>query len=180
MNYLKDTLEYIINLFQFWVIIDPWEIGLRVRMGKTTKVLGKGVFFKIPYFDSVYVQSTRLRVSQMPVQTVTTMDNKTLVIDSVIAFSIVDAELFYNTLNTVDATIAGLACSCINNYVTEHYFSDINTEDLEGWVNSNISVSEYGIKFEYLKLTSFANVRTYRLIQDTSWIPDAIDSNERR
>jgi regulator of protease activity HflC (stomatin/prohibitin superfamily) len=62
MYQVKEFFEYIFNAVKIWIIIQPWQQGLRVRNGKDVKLLNGGIYFKLPYFDSVYVQETRLRV----------------------------------------------------------------------------------------------------------------------
>jgi len=57
MNSVKDLLDYILNIFKIWVIVQPWEQGLRVRLGKHIKLVNGGLYFKIPYIDSYYIQS---------------------------------------------------------------------------------------------------------------------------
>ena len=74
----EEFLEYIFNAFKIWVIVQKWEAGIRVRTGKHMKKLKPGVHFKIPYFDSVYVQEVRLRIVSMPTQTITTKDGLTI------------------------------------------------------------------------------------------------------
>ena len=66
MNEVQQFLEYVFNAFKIWVIVQPWETGLRVRAGKKVKNLSKGMYFRLPYFDSVYIQESRLRVSEVP------------------------------------------------------------------------------------------------------------------
>lgn len=66
METIKATLEYLTKLFQWWIIVQPWEKGIRTRFGTNTKVLDAGCHFRIPFFDTVYVQESRLRVLHLP------------------------------------------------------------------------------------------------------------------
>ena len=76
MNQIKDFFEYIFQSIKIWVIVQPWEKGIIVRNGKHTRLISKGIYFRIPYFDSVFIQESRLRVCSLPVQTLTSKDLK--------------------------------------------------------------------------------------------------------
>jgi len=35
MNFVKDIIDYITKLFTWWIVIMPWEQGIRVTWGKS-------------------------------------------------------------------------------------------------------------------------------------------------
>lgn len=180
MNWIKDTIEYVTNLVKIWVIIQPWEAGVRVRMGKSSKTLGPGIYFRLPYIDSVYVQPIRLRVVQNPVQTITTKDNHTVTVTVVAGYSITDIQRLYKTLHAPDSTLSNITLGKVSDYVSTHNLSDITTKDIEKALISGRDNEDYGVKFEYAKVVGFANVRTYRLIQDSSWMPQDVKLDEKK
>lgn len=169
MNQLQQFIEYVFNAIKIWVIVQPWESGIRVRMGKHVKKLNKGIHFKIPYFDSVYVQEVRLRVMDMSIQTLTTKDMKTITLKSAMGYSIIDVEKLYRTLYTPEGTLQNIAMSTIAEVVQSNNAVDITPKLLEDKVIEILDAERYGIDCSYLKINNFAMVRTYRLIQDSSW-----------
>jgi hypothetical protein len=46
----------------------------------------------------------------------------------------------------------------------------IETKALEA-----LKAGDWGLKFEHVKVTGYAIVRTYRLIQDGHWLPSGLD-----
>lgn len=88
MNQIKEFLQWIFDAMKFWVIIQPWESALRVRLGKGVKKLSGGIYFRIPYLDSVYVQENRLRVCSMSMQTLTSKDAHTITIEGSVGYVI--------------------------------------------------------------------------------------------
>ncbi len=56
MESIKGLIEYLLNIVKFWIVIQPWERGIRVRFGKNQKLLNGGVHFRIPFLDTIYVQ----------------------------------------------------------------------------------------------------------------------------
>jgi regulator of protease activity HflC (stomatin/prohibitin superfamily) len=179
MNQVKDFFDYIINAIKIWVIVQPWEQGLIVRCGKKTRILVPGIYFRIPYFDSVYIQESRLRVVDLPVQTVTSKDLKTITLSSSIGYSIISIENLYNTLFHPELTILNMVMSEVAYFVHENNMAEVTPENIEKWVLEKIDAKKYGLKFEYFKLINFAVVRTYRLIQDQSWTSEGLRMDKK-
>jgi len=99
MNYLNDILQNIGKIFQWWVIISPWEKGIRTRFGKNVKVLEPGIHFKAPVFDCVFIQTIRSRNISLTIKTLSTMDAITISIGAVVSYSIKDIFKLYNTIH---------------------------------------------------------------------------------
>lgn len=64
--------------FRIFVVVLPWEVVIRCRMGKHVKSWGPGWHFRIPFVDTLQVVNTRLRVRISPNQTLTTKDGQPL------------------------------------------------------------------------------------------------------
>ena len=175
MNQAKEFIEYIINAVKVWVIVYPWQRGIRVRNGKQTKLLKPGIHFKIPYFDSVFIQEVRLRIADMPMQTATTKDLKTITLSGAIGFSIVDIEKLYNTLYHPETSIRSMAMSEVAYLVFSEDAEKINPAQIERVVLDKLKEMDYGVSFDFFRITNFAAVRTYRLIQDQNWGGENID-----
>lgn len=181
MGQIKEFFEYIFNAIKIWVIVQPWEQGIRVRAGKDTKLLNKGIYFRIPYLDSIYIQEVRLRMISLSIQTLTTKDGKTLTVNSSLGYSIENIEKLYDTLYHPEGTLSDMVMSEVSGYIFDNNLSDINPAKIEKYVLEKMKVEDYGIKFKYFRITNFAAVRTYRLIQDhQSWIDNTVDMTNKR
>jgi hypothetical protein len=180
MNQVKDFFEYIFNAVKIWVIVQPWQSGVRVRNGKQIKRLEGGIYFRLPYLDSIFIQENRLRVTEMPMQTLTSKDLKTITLNSSFGYSISNIEKLYQTLYHPEKTLQNIAMSEVANFIWNNDLGGITPEKLETAVLSKLKADDYGIKFEYFKITNFAVVRTYRLIQDQSWISEGLIMNDKK
>jgi len=179
MNQVQQFFEYIFNAVKIFIIVQPWQSGIRVRNGKKIKKLTKGLYFRIPYFDSVYIQEVRLRISENPIQTLTSKDLKTITINSSLGYSINDIDKLYKTLYHPETTLKNIAMNEVAVYIYKNNLEDITPENLGNIVLEKLKELDYGIKFEYFKITNFAVVRTYRLIQDQSWLSEGLEMNEK-
>lgn len=180
MNYLRETLEYLSKLFQWWVIVEPWEAGLRVRFGKHIKVMSAGTFFRIPFFDAVYIQEVRMRMYSMNPQTVTSKDGHTITIVASVGYSISDILTLYESISQPDSTIGNTVLGTISDYVTKNTIQDCGPTKIEQEVSNKLSELSYGIKFEQVRITGYAIVKTYRLIQDGSYVNDGVQLTVKR
>lgn len=181
MGQIKDLLEYLFQMVKFWIIVQPWEQGIRVRRGKYIKKLSKGIYFRIPYLDSVYVQECRMRMIHLNLQTLTTKDGATVTLNSSLGYSIEDIEKLYNTLYHPEGTVSSLAMSAMALYIFQNNLNKITPEGLEKFVLNELRKTYYGLKYEQFKVTNFANVRTYRLIQDNqTWMDNGESLNNKK
>lgn len=180
MNQVQQFFEYIFNAVKIFVIVQPWQTGIRVRNGKKIKKLNKGVYFRIPYFDSVFIQESRLRVSEISMQTLTSKDLKTVTLNSSFGYSIRDIETLYNTLYHPETTLQNIAMSEVANFVFKNNINEITPKKLEKEILTKLRADDYGINFEYFKITNFAVVKTFRLIQDQSYNYEGIQMDDKR
>src|SRR6267154_2769131 len=77
-------------LLIWWVVVEPWEKALRVRLGKRVVEFGPGIHFRFPYIDVIYRNSTRLHFTSLDPQTVTSQDGKTITFAGVFGYVIED------------------------------------------------------------------------------------------
>jgi len=166
MEALSKILDAISTMFQWWFVVTPWERAVRVRFGKNIKVLGEGIYFKIPFFDYVYNQNIKIRVVDLPVQTVTTLDNHTLTVSSIVGYHIDDILLLYNSLYHPDSTIANIVMGKIAEYISTHNLAECTPSKIESAMKRELKKTEFGIEYTYVRVVSHAVVRTLRLIGD--------------
>lgn len=166
MNAILDLLKSFWRLFVWWVVIQPWEEGIRVRLGKDRKRLHPGLRFRIPYIDSVYKQSNRLRWATMMPQTVTSRDGITVTVSGQLGYHITDVDKLYDTLHQAENGIRSIAQGAIAEYVFRHDYSECSPEAIARGVKDSLGLEKYGIGAERVQLTTFCRVKTYRIIND--------------
>ena len=180
MNQIQQFFEYILNAIKIWIIVQPWQTGVRVRNGKGIKKLNKGIYFRIPYLDSIYIQESRLRVASMPMQTLTTKDLKTITINGAIGYQISDIVQLYQTLYHPETTLINMTMSEVADYIFTKNLNEITPKEIEKAVINRLTSKNYGLKFEYYRITTFAVVRTFRFIQDQSWVSEGLSMNTKK
>ncbi len=169
MNTLTGLFQYLTNLLKWWVSVMPWETGIRVKFGKHITLLPPGVHLRVPLVHTVYKQCSRLRRTDLPTQTITTADGKTVTLGATIGFRIADIKKLYHTLYHADATLAILAQSRVAEYINTHVATECSPAQISKAVNQTLDFEQYGLAEATVTITDFAFVKTFRLIQDSRW-----------
>lgn len=180
MGSIKDFVQWVIEAFKIWVIIEPWESALIIRMGKRIRKVSGGIYFRFPYLDRVYVQQNRLRVAMLSMQTLTTKCGKAITIEGSIGYLINDIEKLYKTLYSPESTLSNIVKNIVAQEVYSLEAKDINLKNIEDKVLKELQSLDYGLDLSYFKISNFAIVRTFRLIQDQSWNHEGAEIHKQR
>lgn len=177
MNGLKEFLQWFFESVRILIVVQSFETGIRIRFGKKVKKLSSGVYFRLPYFDSIYIQESRLRIVALPLQTLTTKDGKTITLNGSIGYLISDIEVLYDNLYHPEISIQNIAMANITSFVYDKRMEDLKINNITESVMDKLKRLDYGIDFKYFEITNFAVVKTYRLITDKSWVDEGLQMN---
>jgi regulator of protease activity HflC (stomatin/prohibitin superfamily) len=180
MELLNSITAFLTKLFQWWFTVMPWEQALLIRRGKTVRLLGAGLYFKIPFIDTVYLQTTRMRMVDTPMQTISTKDGSTITIKLAIGYRIDNIQTLYNKLYHPEMTINSMAMGFVGEYVRDNDLTEITPLNVEKFVNKGISAESFGLNDLNVKITTFATVQTYRLIQDGSSLYEGLNMEPKK
>ena len=73
-----------------------------------------------------------------------------------------------------------MVMSEVAKYIYQHDIEQVNPSTMGVMVLKELKIKDYGLNLEYLKITNFAVVRTYRLIQDGSYNYEGLKMNEKK
>jgi SPFH domain / Band 7 family len=169
VNIIQNILDFIKNLLQWWFIVEPWEQAVRVRFGKHVLLFNGGAHFRIPFFDTVYIQNTRRRLIPIGSQTLTTKDRRLVTIHSTLGFTITDVLLLQQTLHDADSTVLQHVTARLSEDIATHDLIDCTPSNVMRRVRHDLNLEKYGLGNLELALTSYvADIKTIRLINDAS------------
>lgn len=172
MTWLQQLSEWLAT-FKCWYVIQPWESAIRVRVGKRIMDIGPGFHLRLPFLDQVYIQNTRLRVLNLPVQTVTNKAGDTLTMSAIVCWRIENVRLIYEQLHhpedwLYNTVLAACAQAAIESDVLS---ADAIAPRAAEIANHKMVVSN-GLVIVSVAITDFAKVMTLRLITgegNTGW-----------
>lgn len=165
-TWLTQLAQSFAKPFQWWVVIAPWERGVRVRCGKRSKLLTPGLRFRVPFLDRVFVQSIRLRTLTTDNQTITTKDGETITVSHAVQFAIRDVQKLYDNLSNPESVIRAEAKTTIAEIVATSLADTLTPAKLMEKANQKLDQYQaWGMADVSIQITGYARVRTFRLIQ---------------
>lgn len=164
MEWLTTLLKTFSRPFQWWVVVAPWERGIRIRLGKVAAELAPGIHFRIPFLDRVHVQSVRLRTIWQSDQAVSSRDGHTLTLALAIDFSIVDLRQMFDSLSSPAHTLRFRAAAACAAYASKRDKKDIDATALEAEIDAELASFGCGLGQIRARVVTFSFARAYRLI----------------
>lgn len=168
MTVVQQFLDFLRTMLSWWVIVEPWEQAVRVRFGRNVRVFEAGLLWKIPFFDVIYKQNVRRRVSGLPAQTLTTGDGKSITVVGSIGYRVVDVLKLHTTLHDAETSILQEVLGAIARFVVKSDVSECSPAAIAEHVAGSLNLEKYGLGDVDFFLSGFvSNVPTYRLLQDS-------------
>ncbi len=150
--------------FALWFVIAPWEAGIRVRRGKNAAKMGPGIHWRIPFLDRIFVQSVRLRTIFGNDQTMSTRDGKVLTVRFSVIYQIDDILKMYSVVSNPESTLLATVQGLLARHISKSNYCEISASKLESLATDEIPSSDWGLGSVKLVITTFAFVKTYRLL----------------
>lgn len=149
-----------------WTIIDNWELGLRVRLGKHLKALKPGVRVSLPFIDSILTESKTLKSTNLTEQTMRTLDRVNASVSGVIWYYIVDIEKLWMSVDDHEDSMSNLAMTALASKLGSIKFSDCKLVTLESVAKTKIKrkAKDWGIDVQKFELTDLCDSRVIRLM----------------
>lgn len=178
MEIFNKLYELFEKLLKWWVMIMPWEQGIRVRFGNKVTILNSGIYLKIPFFDEIFIQEIRTRVIDLAIMTMETKDKKIITIKALLKYQIYDIYKLYNKISHVEMTIGGIAMACTSTIINNLKKEDIIIKSIEEEVNLFLKNEDFGINEIELSILSIIEPKTFRLIRDDTYMSEGLSLNK--
>lgn len=161
MNQLFEYLARFFGQWKCWVIVPPWDIGIRVRLGKVAKSLAPGPHFRIPLLDEIILVNTRQRVCATACITLRgSRPGFSIVKSATIGYRIVNPAAAILRYSGMDMTIV---CLVQAELAAQHPIVTIEQ-------NLRANMRAHGVEVDFVRLVEDVEVRTFRMLNDT-WRP---------
>jgi regulator of protease activity HflC (stomatin/prohibitin superfamily) len=117
----------IVTIFKSVRIVEQYEKGLVMRLGKFKNVVEPGLNFVIPYLETLQKVDVRERVINVDPQHVITKDNVLVTVDAVIYFKVVDPVKAEFEVEDFDLAATTLAQTNLRNVIGDKSLDEILT-----------------------------------------------------
>lgn len=166
---LIDILIEWIEWIKPFYMMSEFDKGVLLRFGKYKKTLESGLHFKVPFIDEVLSRTVVLTTTSLPSQSLTTIDGKDIVVQSIIKYEISDVKI--NLLEVTDVTdgLVDNTMAIIKKVITERTKDECLRNDLDDIITkkSRHESKKWGIYVHSVNLVSISSIRSYRVFGDT-------------
>ena len=147
-------------------IVDQWEEGVHLTTGKFKKVVKPGLNFKIPFFDQIITTPVITQTVNLKPQTVTSEDEKSVVLSSIVRYHIHDVQKFLLGVMHANDLLVDTTQGIIRDVVEGCIWTDLY--DLSSVVTPEVNeqVSKWGITVEQISFPDLGEIKTYRIMSD--------------
>jgi regulator of protease activity HflC (stomatin/prohibitin superfamily) len=168
---MEALLSWLSNVWESltpWVIIDPWEKGIRVRLGRWIKDVGPGVHICLPFIDSVEALNVLPQRIVLPNQSLRTGDGKVIALSGALLYGVRDARKVWMEVENHDESLVTLAMNHIAEYVSSVPSEDITVESLQKYVLPKIRRQglRWGLDVTDIGIKDLAPHRVFRFMSD--------------
>jgi len=148
-------------------VVLSYEGGVRFILGRPPQRLGPGWYLFIPFFMKVETLALCEDVVDLPVQSITTADNKTVTFSANIAFIITDPLAHYTNVQDFSESFSRAACGHLALKIREWTWEELHQgqKKLEASLKGTLTtrVERWGVQIIECRLTDCALTRQYRL-----------------
>jgi regulator of protease activity HflC (stomatin/prohibitin superfamily) len=151
------------SIFPRIMYVKPYELGIKFTWGRKVTIVNPGWCFYWPIATQVDIIPVVRQIINLPFQTLTTKDHKSIIISGVLIYKIADIKKY--TLSNYDTieSITEIARSAIKDITIQN---DLNTL-LEAEIDIDYTqknLINMGIEVESIKITDIALTRVINLV----------------
>jgi erythrocyte band 7 integral membrane protein len=163
---LIDLIVTFIHDFLPFKIVNQWEEGVHLRNGIFLKVVKPGLQWKLPFFDKIWVTPVITQTVNLKPQTVTSLDEKSVVLSSIVRYHIEDVEKFLLGVMHANDVLVDTTQGTIRDIVEGTNWSDLYDLGNIAVPEVNEQVERWGIKVEQISFPDLGEIVTYRVMTD--------------
>lgn len=109
----------------FFTIINQYQKGVTLTLGKLTGLKEPGIRLNIPLFQHTYKVDMRWHFENLDGQEIIARDNISLKLDAVMSSRIVNEKFSICNISNLNSSVKSLACGKIREIISQHDFNDI-------------------------------------------------------
>jgi regulator of protease activity HflC (stomatin/prohibitin superfamily) len=168
---LRDLIIYIWSELKPFIVINTYEEAVVLRLGKFNKTMKEGLHFKIPFADEVMSHHTIITTLNLPSQSLVTLDKKSIVVKAMVKFRITDIKTFMLEIFDKQDAISDIGQGIIKNIIMAKTWEECTDIEIDNTLTKKIrsEIKKYGIEIIQVTLTDICEMRSIRLINDSSF-----------
>jgi regulator of protease activity HflC (stomatin/prohibitin superfamily) len=165
---LVDTLLNFLHLFKFWIVFQPYEAGVQIRLGKFRKVLEPGFHWVLPFgVDYCVAEHTTPTTHSLGDESVTSRDGKSVGFHAIVTYRVSNIQKATLEVSDVNHAVLDSTSGEIGRVMRELTWEEMLAGDLQDKLSAVCRKQgwKYGIEILRVQLAGLALVRSIRIMQ---------------
>ena len=149
-------------------VVNHYNKGVMLRLGKFKKAIEPGFHWKIPFADQIIDHTVVATTMELSSQSLTTKDEKNIVVRGVVKYKINDIETFLlDVYDAVDA-ISDMTMGTIKKVITSKTWEECKDDSIDDLITkkARVEAKKWGIEIISVTLTDLGVIRSIRLFND--------------
>jgi regulator of protease activity HflC (stomatin/prohibitin superfamily) len=153
-------------------VIDAFDEGVLLRFGKFKYIAKPGLHWKIPFVDQVVTATIVTTTMHLNSQSLTTLDNKNIVLRAVVKYKVKDIEKFILEVMDSRDAIGDVAMGCIREVVMLREWDDLLKNPIDDIITKHVKTEcrRWGVEIAKVTLTDLSITRSLRLFNESSFV----------
>ncbi len=150
-------------------VLNEYEGGVVLRLGRYSRTVGPGPHWKIPFIEEVLDANTVPTTIELRSQTLTTACGKSVVISSIVKYEIRDVQPFLLGINDAMDVLSDTTLGAIKECVEQHEYAELVGIESEVARKVRAEVNRYGFKIYKVTFADMGLIRSIRLLTDSGF-----------
>lgn len=168
LDRLIDFLLSVVDLFYFVRVVDSWEKGVVLRLGRYRRTVGPGWHLVWPLMiERVITADVYARPFRLPPQSLTTSDDIAVVVSAVVTCKVANVRKVLLDCGNHEEALADSLTGTIAQHVTGAAWSDLTTEEFWSTVTTatHERARKWGLKVIEVQPADVTRCKSLRLFQ---------------
>jgi len=165
---IVDVLLSCIELFYFLRIVDPWEAGVVIRMGRYHRTVESGWHWLWPLgFERLITQDMYLIPTRLGVQNLTTADGVEVGISAVVTWRAQNVRKVLLECGGHEEALLDSTSGVLASHVTGSTWADLTSEEFKQTITTDVAAKakKWGVKVSEVQLRDVTRCSSLRLFQ---------------
>ena len=152
-----------------FVVVYDYESAVVFRLGQYDRTLAPGFHWKWPFVESVVSEHTARTTLALEPQTVTTQDDKTVTVQGIVRYRIVDVRPFVIEIGDQHDVLRDTSMGAVLKSVRLMTVKELTDTPPESKIAADIrrQVKPFGIEIDLFTFTDIGQIRVFRMITHT-------------
>jgi len=167
LDRLIDLFVQFIRVFQICVVINEFERGVVLRLGKYNRIIEPGLHWLWPvYYDRYYFANVVPESYDVRIQNLTTADGVQIAIGTVLFYGISDIRKFILEVEDAESVLINATKGVVAGIIQSYDYDELVQLELAKEIYPEIATKalDYGIDVREVAISDFCKARSLRLM----------------